>query len=36
MTLAMTLSDGRELTYDIYGNPEGVPVLFSHGFWTRM
>jgi len=32
MTLAMTLSDGRELTYDTYGDPDGVPVIFSHGF----
>jgi len=32
MTRLMTLSDGRELTYDIYGDPDGVPVIFSHGF----
>jgi hypothetical protein len=28
----VTLSDGRELNYDIYGDPEGAPVIFSHGF----
>lgn len=28
----MTLSDGRELTYDIYGDPAGTPVIFNHGF----
>ena len=28
----MTLTDGRKLTYDIYGDPQGVPVIFSHGF----
>jgi pimeloyl-ACP methyl ester carboxylesterase len=32
MTKAVTLSDGRKLTYDIYGDPEGTPVIFSHGF----
>ncbi len=32
MTQTMTLSDGRELTYDIYGDVEGLPVIFSHGF----
>jgi len=32
MTEVMTLSDGRELSYDTYGDPEGVPVIFSHGF----
>lgn len=32
MSETMTLSDGRELTYDIYGDPEGAAVIFSHGF----
>ena len=32
MTQSIKLSDGRQLTYDIYGDPEGVPVIFSHGF----
>ena len=32
MTQTIKLSDGRQLTYDIYGNAEGVPVIFSHGF----
>lgn len=27
----LTLSDGRELSYDTYGDPDGVPVIFSHG-----
>jgi pimeloyl-ACP methyl ester carboxylesterase len=25
------LADGRVLTYDAYGDPDGLPVLFSHG-----
>ena len=32
MTQTLTLSDGRALTYDIYGDPAGTPVIFSHGF----
>lgn len=28
----VTLADGRVLTYDTYGDPDGVPVIFSHGF----
>jgi pimeloyl-ACP methyl ester carboxylesterase len=27
----LTLDDGRELTYDTYGDPDGTPVIFSHG-----
>lgn len=27
----LTLADGRELTYDTYGDRDGVPVIFSHG-----
>jgi pimeloyl-ACP methyl ester carboxylesterase len=29
----LTLADGRELTYDTYGDPEGMPVIFSHGIF---
>jgi len=32
MSETMVLADGRALTYDVYGDPEGVPVIFSHGF----
>lgn len=32
MTKAMTLADGRALTYEVYGDPDGAPVIFSHGF----
>lgn len=32
MTETMTLSDGRTLAYDSYGDPDGTPVIFSHGF----
>ena len=32
MTECMALADGRELTYDVYGDPQGAPVIFSHGF----
>jgi len=28
----LTLADGRELSYDVYGDPDGAPVIFSHGF----
>ena len=31
MTDILTLSDGRVLTYDIYGDPDGTPVIFNHG-----
>lgn len=27
----LTLADGRELTYNTYGDPDGLPVIFSHG-----
>ena len=27
----LTLADGRELTYDTYGDPDGMPVIFNHG-----
>lgn len=27
----LTLDDGRELTYDVYGDPDGTPVIFNHG-----
>lgn len=26
-----TLADGRVLTYDTYGHPDGLPVIFNHG-----
>ena len=26
----LTLADGRELTYDVYGDPDGTPVVFNH------
>lgn len=29
--LELQLSDGRVLTYDTYGDPDGLPVIFSHG-----
>lgn len=32
MAQSMTLSDGRTLTFDSYGDPNGTPVIFSHGF----
>ncbi len=28
----MTLADGRQLAYETYGDPDGAPVIFSHGF----
>jgi hypothetical protein len=28
---SLTLSDGRKLSYDTYGDPAGMPVIFSHG-----
>ncbi len=27
----LTLADGRDLTYGTYGDPDGTPVIFSHG-----
>jgi pimeloyl-ACP methyl ester carboxylesterase len=27
----LSLADGRDLTYDTYGDPDGLPVIFSHG-----
>jgi len=32
MSEVLTLSDGRRLGYDVYGDPAGAPVIFSHGF----
>jgi len=32
MSKTMTLADGRTLAYDTYGDPDGTPVIFSHGF----
>lgn len=28
----ITLADGRTLAYDTYGDPDGAPVIFNHGF----
>ncbi len=28
----LVLADGRTLAYDTYGDPDGLPVIFSHGF----
>ncbi|MFA0812186.1 alpha/beta fold hydrolase [Microbulbifer epialgicus] len=28
----LQLKDGRKLTFDIYGDPNGFPVIFNHGF----
>ncbi len=28
----LNLADGRTLAYDTYGDPDGLPVVFSHGF----
>ena len=30
--LKVTLSDGRDLGYAIYGNPNGYPIFYFHGF----
>ncbi len=30
--LTMTLADGRTLAFEDYGDPEGRPVVFTHGF----
>jgi pimeloyl-ACP methyl ester carboxylesterase len=27
----LTLADGRQLSYDTYGDPDGFPVIFNHG-----
>jgi len=27
----LKLADGRDLTYDTYGDPDGLPVIFNHG-----
>jgi pimeloyl-ACP methyl ester carboxylesterase len=27
----LSLADGRELTYDTYGDADGIPVIFNHG-----
>jgi pimeloyl-ACP methyl ester carboxylesterase len=32
MMETLTLSDGRTLAYDTYGDPDGAAVIFSHGF----
>jgi pimeloyl-ACP methyl ester carboxylesterase len=29
---SISLSDGRTLTYETYGDPDGIPVIFTHGF----
>jgi pimeloyl-ACP methyl ester carboxylesterase len=31
MTQTLALSDGRQLSYDTYGDQDGKPVIFSHG-----
>ena len=32
----MKLADGRTLAYDDYGDPQGKPVVFTHGFGDSM
>ncbi|MBO9448343.1 alpha/beta hydrolase [Ruegeria sp. R14_0] len=32
MTNHITLRDGRTLVFNTYGDPDGTPVIFSHGF----
>jgi len=32
LTKHITLRDGRTLAFDTYGDPNGTPVIFSHGF----
>ena len=32
MSKTLKLADGRKLSYDTYGDPNGTPVIFSHGF----
>jgi pimeloyl-ACP methyl ester carboxylesterase len=32
----LTLSDGRDLSYVTYGDPDGLPVIFSHGLSDSM
>jgi pimeloyl-ACP methyl ester carboxylesterase len=27
----LVLADGRRLSYDVYGDPDGLPVIFNHG-----
>jgi pimeloyl-ACP methyl ester carboxylesterase len=27
----LVLADGRQLSYDVYGDPDGLPVIFNHG-----
>jgi hypothetical protein len=31
LKLKYQLRDGRQLTYAIFGDPNGIPVIFSHG-----
>ncbi len=31
----LTLADGRVLTYDTYGDPDGLPVIFNEDCRTR-
>jgi pimeloyl-ACP methyl ester carboxylesterase len=31
MVRVITLADGRELTFDEFGDPDGVPMIFNHG-----
>jgi len=28
---SIKLSDGRDLAFDVYGDPNGTPVIFNHG-----